>query len=157
MNTFSENLKFLLQKNSVSQTELAKALDISAARLNQYLKGKAEASYDILVKLAVFFDTSADYMLGRKIGHICGRIQSDNFLFFDEKDNNSIIFTQNSDNLSPFIEKGDTVKATKGSKTGKPYVVTVKNGEFSVMERAKSGGITIEAEVVAVIKSFSAD
>lgn len=157
MNTFNENLKFLLQKNSVSQTELAKAMDISPARLNQYLKGKAEASYDILVKLAVFFDTSADYLLGRKIGHICGRIQSDNFLFFDEKENNSIIFYQNNNDLSPFIDKGDKVKAIKGSKIGKPYAVIFKNGKFSAIERAKADGIKIEAEVVAVIKSFRTD
>lgn len=158
MSCFHENLQFLLQKNGVSQAELAKTLNISPARLNQYMKGKAEASYDILSKLAIFFETSIDYLLGRTINHVCVRTQTDNLLFFNDNNDNSIIFTQNNDDFAPIICKGDIVRAIKDKNLGKPYVVVIKSGQFSIIKREKvDNDKIIQAEVVSIIKSFLAD
>ena len=69
--TFSDILKEFLIINNLSQTDFAKAVGIKQSQVSEWLKGKAKPGYDLLKKIAVAYDVSADYLLGLK--DYCGK------------------------------------------------------------------------------------
>ena len=64
--TFSDILKEFLINNNLTQTAFAKAVGVKQSQVSEWLKGKAKPGYDLLKKIAVAFDVSADYLLGLK-------------------------------------------------------------------------------------------
>ena len=59
------NLKTLRKQNNLTQSQLAKILDCTAQAYQRYEKEEREADYETLCKLADYFNTSVDYLLGR--------------------------------------------------------------------------------------------
>ncbi|MDE5562844.1 MAG: helix-turn-helix domain-containing protein [Clostridiales bacterium] len=57
---FCECLKYA----NVSQTELAKAANVSKQCISDYKSGKSEPSIDTLFFICKFLDVSSDYLLG---------------------------------------------------------------------------------------------
>ena len=55
----------LRKKKGKNQAEVAKFINVSQVAYSKYETGKSEPSYDILTKLADYFDVSVDYILGR--------------------------------------------------------------------------------------------
>lgn len=62
---FSVIFMQLLQNNNVSAYKLSKEIGISQALISQWKSDKQVPSYDNLLKLANYFNVSADYLLGR--------------------------------------------------------------------------------------------
>ncbi len=60
-----KRLKELRTAKGLSQKALGEKLGIAQNTIAQYEKELANPSLDILVKLADFFDTTTDYILGR--------------------------------------------------------------------------------------------
>lgn len=58
------NLKLLRQEKKISQQKLADALGLSQQSINHYENHKIEPDIGTLIKLADFFDTSVDYIVG---------------------------------------------------------------------------------------------
>ena len=56
---------FLIERN-LTQTAFARAIDIKKSQVSEWLKGKAKPGYDMLKKMAIAFDISADFFLGIK-------------------------------------------------------------------------------------------
>lgn len=48
----------------MSQTEIAKLLNVSQATYSRYESGTLDIPSQILIKLAIFHNTSIDYLLG---------------------------------------------------------------------------------------------
>lgn len=65
-NKFSEILKEFLELKNITQTAFAKAIDVKQSQVSEWLKGKAKPGYDMLRKMALSFNVSADYFLGIK-------------------------------------------------------------------------------------------
>ncbi len=65
MNKFSETLKNLRKEKSVSRKELAEALCVSVRLVSYWENGLRECGFDMLIKIADFFEVSVDYLLGR--------------------------------------------------------------------------------------------
>lgn len=63
---FTEILEEFLKLNNLTQTEFANKIGVKQSQVSEWLKGKAKPSYDILKKMAIAFDVSADYFLGIK-------------------------------------------------------------------------------------------
>ena len=61
---FSERLKQLRENMKISQRELARQTGISSAMISLYEANKKTPTIDVLIKLAKFFEVSADYLLG---------------------------------------------------------------------------------------------
>ena len=59
------NLKSIRKQHKLTQAEIAKILDCSAQAYQRYEKEEREADYATLRKLADYFNTSIDYLLGR--------------------------------------------------------------------------------------------
>ena len=57
-------LKDLREDNDLYQKDVAKMLNISQTNYSKYELGKINIPVDTLIKLALFFNTSIDYILG---------------------------------------------------------------------------------------------
>lgn len=58
-------IRYLLEEAGMTQRELANILHISASTLNGYIKQGKEPDFDMLIRLANYFNTTTDYLLGR--------------------------------------------------------------------------------------------
>ena len=57
-------LKELREENNISQKEIAKYLNIKQNTYSQYETNKRQLPIDVLIKLAKFYNTTTDYILG---------------------------------------------------------------------------------------------
>lgn len=57
-------IRNLREDSDLSQTKLAKILGMSQTGYSKYETGENDIPTSILIKLAIFYDTSIDYMLG---------------------------------------------------------------------------------------------
>jgi transcriptional regulator with XRE-family HTH domain len=64
MNKFSERLKQTLKNTNMSQSSLAKRINMSQSIINNYCTGKSEPTLDVLILICTTLGESADYMLG---------------------------------------------------------------------------------------------
>jgi len=62
---FSQRLKKLRKERDITQEDLAKTLNYGRTAIAGYESGRNQPDYNILTKLADYFDVSADYLLGR--------------------------------------------------------------------------------------------
>lgn len=62
---FGNRLKTLREERGLSQVELAKILNIANSTLSLYESGSREPNFEILKKIANYFNVSTDYILGR--------------------------------------------------------------------------------------------
>lgn len=60
-----QNLKNLRKEYGISQQRLADAIGISQQSVNQYENHNIEPDIEVLSRLADYFDTSIDYIVGR--------------------------------------------------------------------------------------------
>ncbi len=65
MNIFKENLKSLRLEKNLSRKELAKILSVSERLISYWERGDRECNFDMLIKIADYFDVSLDFLLGR--------------------------------------------------------------------------------------------
>lgn len=66
MNEYGDRIAYLRDKSGLTQEELATKIGISRAALSHYEKNRREPDYDILSKMASFFQVSTDYLLGNE-------------------------------------------------------------------------------------------
>lgn len=62
---FNKRLRILRKKQKISQKDFAKILGVSNVVLSRYENGERKPDYDILIKIAEYFDVSVDYLLGK--------------------------------------------------------------------------------------------
>lgn len=63
--SFKEALKYLRKKNGVTQTELGEYLGVVQSAVGNWERGRNIPSYELLVKIADYFNVSTDYLIGR--------------------------------------------------------------------------------------------
>ena len=61
---FKERLKELRIENKLSQQELAIKLNVSQRSISSWETGFRQPDFEMLEKIANFFDVTADYILG---------------------------------------------------------------------------------------------
>ncbi len=59
-----KNLKELRENASISQKQLAEAIGVSQQSINKYENHKIEPDIDTMIKIADYFETSVDYLIG---------------------------------------------------------------------------------------------
>ncbi|MGF9726960.1 helix-turn-helix domain-containing protein [Bacillus safensis] len=62
---FGKRITTLRKKAGLTQVELAKKLNVTRSALSQYELGTREPNYDLLLKIADFFEVTVDYLIGR--------------------------------------------------------------------------------------------
>ena len=63
---FKDILKDFLAENNLTQVAFAKMIGVKQSQVSEWLKGKAKPGYDILKRIVIAYDISADYFLGVK-------------------------------------------------------------------------------------------
>lgn len=58
-------LRYLRKQKGISQLKLAMDLSLNQNSISRYENGEREAGYDLLIKIADYFDVSVDYLLER--------------------------------------------------------------------------------------------
>lgn len=61
----SERLRILRKEHKLTQTDVAKEVDISLKSYCRYESGEREPDASTLARMADFYDITADYLLGR--------------------------------------------------------------------------------------------
>ena len=64
MNIMYERLRNMREDKDLTQKEIGNILNMSQTGYNQYEIGKNDVPTKILIKLAYFYNTSVDYLLG---------------------------------------------------------------------------------------------
>lgn len=59
-----KNLKFMRSNKNISQQQLAEVIGISQQSINKYENHSVEPDIEILIKLADYFNTSIDFLVG---------------------------------------------------------------------------------------------
>lgn len=62
---FSERLQYLRKSRNMSQPELAAIINVSDRSISAWERGITSPNTEIVIKLADYFNVSADYLLGR--------------------------------------------------------------------------------------------
>jgi transcriptional regulator with XRE-family HTH domain len=62
--TFGQRLRLLREEKKMVQKEVAVLLDVSQSTIGKYETDQRTPSPDAIIKLAIFFDVSTDYLLG---------------------------------------------------------------------------------------------
>ncbi len=57
-------LRDIREDKDLKQTDISKLLNVSQVAYSYYEIGKRQLPIDLLIKLAKFYDTSTDYLLG---------------------------------------------------------------------------------------------
>lgn len=57
-------ISYLLNKNGISQKELADRINISESVVSRYISGEREPKANVIANLATAFRTTSDYLLG---------------------------------------------------------------------------------------------
>ena len=65
-NVVGRRITLLRETRDMTQTELAKLLNCSVSAISDYESGTRKPSFDLLILLADYFDTTTDYLLGRR-------------------------------------------------------------------------------------------
>lgn len=65
MEIFARRLSCLRNSINMTQLKLGKELQIPQSSLNRYEHNESSPSYELLVRIADYFDVSLDYLLGR--------------------------------------------------------------------------------------------
>lgn len=60
---YNERIKYLRERKGLKQDEIAKILETSQQQYSRYENG-TEMPYSLLIKLAIFYQVSTDYILG---------------------------------------------------------------------------------------------
>ena len=63
---FSGKLKMLRESKGITQAEFAKIIGVAQQTVGSWEKGNSAPNYEILKKIADYFNVSADYLLGRE-------------------------------------------------------------------------------------------
>ncbi|MDE6676740.1 MAG: helix-turn-helix domain-containing protein [Clostridia bacterium] len=61
---FNDRLKELRKEKGLSQTELAKELEVSQRSVSSWETGFREPDFETLEKIAKYFNVTSDYLLG---------------------------------------------------------------------------------------------
>ena len=59
-----DNLKNLREEAGISQKSLAEAIGVSQQSINKYENHNIEPDIETLIRIAVYFNTSVDYLIG---------------------------------------------------------------------------------------------
>lgn len=67
MSEFTIKVKELMERDNISQKDLARLSNISESSISRYLSGSFEPRMDILVNIAKVFNVSVSYLMGEDV------------------------------------------------------------------------------------------
>jgi transcriptional regulator with XRE-family HTH domain len=74
-------LKDLRKRNNITQAELANKVGVTTSAIGMYETDVRQPSYEVLCKLAEYFDVSVDYLLGRSTSKPQNTVKGENNIY----------------------------------------------------------------------------
>ena len=105
MKEFKERVRSLMERDNISQKELANLSGISEASISRYLSGDLKPRMDILTNIAKVFKVSTSYLVG----------EDDNIVEQDAYEETICIVTRNKSKLND-AQKAELIKILFGGK-----------------------------------------
>ena len=105
MKGFKERVRSLMERDNISQKELANLSGISEASISRYLSGDLKPRMDILINIAKVFKVSTSYLVG----------EDDNIVEQDAYEETICIVTRNKSKLND-AQKAELIKILFGGK-----------------------------------------
>ena len=105
MKEFKERVKTLMERDGISQKELANLSGISEASVSRYLSGDLKPRMDILTNIAKVFNVSTSYLVG----------EEDKLIQSDAYEETLCIVTRNKSKLND-AQKAELIKVLFGGK-----------------------------------------
>ena len=105
MKGFKERVRSLMERDNISQKELANLSGISEASISRYLSGDLKPRMDILTNIAKVFKVSTSYLVG----------EDDNIVEQDAYEETICIVTRNKSKLND-AQKAELIKILFGGK-----------------------------------------
>ncbi len=96
-----KNLKLLRERSGISQNTLAMAIGVSQQSINKYENHNIEPDIETLIRIADYFNTSVDFVIGHssirnnETGSACNLSEAEKFLLenyrtLNEKQKNAV-------------------------------------------------------------------
>ena len=105
MNEFQNRVKKLMERDGISQRELAAQSGISESSISRYLSGELQPRMDILTNIAKVFGVTSSYLLG----------EEENLKEVDAFDETMCVVTRNKSKLND-QQKAELIKILFGGK-----------------------------------------
>ncbi|MEL7660359.1 helix-turn-helix transcriptional regulator [Acetobacterium wieringae] len=155
MSIFSENLKCLRKQKKISQVILAKELEISPSAITMYEQGRREPNFELLKRIAVFFQVDYNILLGEKIVPDEPEVEE---LFYTRNQKNDVNVVSN--NVSDYVVCGAITEAGADyydSEISKDMIpgYHVDQDEFELVEFLRNNPMS--KELLALLKKIDAD
>ena len=142
MSLFSDNIRSLRIKHQVSQEKLAEKLSITRGRYVKYEDGTSEAPYDILKRIAQYYQLSIDILLSVDVR----KIEVDKLL---QLENNRLILPIQVDNSGENVIEVVTQKAKAGYLNGyadPEYIEQLQQISLPFLGLGKYRGFPVEGD-----------
>lgn len=142
MSLFSDNIRSLRIKHQVSQEKLAEKLSITRGRYVKYEDGSSEAPYDILKRIAQYYQLSIDLLLSVDVR----KIEVDTLL---QLENNRLILPIQVDNAGENVIEVVTQKVKAGYLTGysdPEYIEQLQQISLPFLGVGKYRGFPVEGD-----------
>lgn len=95
---FGEILRALREEKRLSQSELAKVLNVSNVAISHYERGAREPNNEMLKMVSQYFNVSIDYLLGKNVPKWA--TEEDEIIFDEALKRNDVAMTYNGVELS---------------------------------------------------------
>lgn len=100
---FADRIKELREEKNISQKEFAKTIGVAQSTYALYETDKREPSFDVLIKIAQYFNVTTDYLLGLTNGRTQGNANINQITGLEETSIN-ILRQYNHDSFGDDIE-----------------------------------------------------
>lgn len=105
-------LKLLREEKKITQSDIARILNITVAAYSYYENGKREMSPSTIIKLAEYFEVSTDYLLGKSDIRNPEELKNVSFANAGGLDTTGL----DEDDLKELQKQVDYIKKLKGKK-----------------------------------------
>ncbi len=91
-----KNLRVIRKQYNISMKKLGEAMNLGESTISQYESGNREPSFDILIRIADYFNVSIDYLLGRSESSAVTTPQAVSQINYDDETTVILEFLKNS-------------------------------------------------------------
>jgi len=93
MNVFGTRLRELREEKELNQIELSKILNVVNSTISQYEAGNRKPDSSMLEKIATYFETSIDYLVGRTDAKSSNETPFDYSIIYKQRDEGDAYIT----------------------------------------------------------------
>lgn len=136
MNTFKDMLKYLRERNDITQSQLAKKIGLSRSAIGMYETGEREPDFETLEAIADFFNVDMNFLLGKSYDEMESQ-QNEKFISQSEGSKDGDIEQMINDILSGLSDSNGVTLMLDGNPTSPKALEYLQESIRANLEHAK--------------------